>query len=454
MRYTTAGLLGLALFGLSLQPCFSQGAPQADRSTASSYTRHGRPAAALNAQRPDKLASSSNSLKGEVNAWTVGVAGGLLEGTFIRYAADLAKALDDGNNLRVIPMVTYGAVGNVTDLLNLRGVDVAITQADVLDHFRREVKVPDIENRIQYISPLFLAEVHIYAREEFKTLKDLAGRKVAFNTPGSAANLTGQVVFQRLGVQVEPVFINNAIALEKMRNGELSAVVHVVGKPNDLFARFKPEPGFHFIPVEYGAQFEDYYVPAALEPEDYPNLIRAGETVSTIAVPAVLAVFNWPKSSDRYRRVSRFVEAYFTKFDQLQQPPFQPKWREINLAGKVPGWKRYGVAEEPLPTRVKADSFQGFQNGASSESCPSASATGPMHDAQCGLVLEEDCAHRGQREAEPLEQQQRQERPHHEPAGERVEADSAAKRRRSVVKSTAISADLPLSLGCTQRFAR
>src|SRR3954467_9196189 len=40
-----------------------------------------------------------------------------------------------------------------------------------------------------------------------------------------------------------------------------------------------------------------------------------------------------------------------------------------------------------IPTRVKADSFQGFQNGASSESCPLASATGPMHDAQCGLVL-------------------------------------------------------------------
>src|SRR4051794_8834856 len=89
--------------------------------------------------------------------------------TVPRYAADLAKVLDDKNNLRVIPMVTFGAVGNVTDLLNLRGIDVAITQADVLDHFRREVKIPDIENKIQYISPLFLAEVHIYAREEFKT---------------------------------------------------------------------------------------------------------------------------------------------------------------------------------------------------------------------------------------------------------------------------------------------
>ena len=87
------------------------------------------------------------------------------------------------------------------DLLYLRGVDVAITQSDVLDHFRRELKVPNIENRIHYISPLFRSEVHVYARGEFNTLKDLEGRKVAFNTRGSAANLTGQVVFQRLGIQ-------------------------------------------------------------------------------------------------------------------------------------------------------------------------------------------------------------------------------------------------------------
>jgi hypothetical protein len=71
-------------------------------------------------------------------------------------------------------MVTFGAVGNVNDLLNLKGVDVAITQADVLDHFRRELKVPNIENRIQYISPLYLAEVHVYARAEIRSLQDLS----------------------------------------------------------------------------------------------------------------------------------------------------------------------------------------------------------------------------------------------------------------------------------------
>jgi TRAP-type uncharacterized transport system substrate-binding protein len=300
------------------------------------------------APRPAKASPSAAQQKAEANAWTVGLAGGLLEGTFIRYAADLAKVLDDGDNLRVIPMVTFGAVGNVSDLLNLKGVDFAITQSDVLDHFRRELKVPNIENRIQYISPLYLAEVHVYARAEIKSLRDLEGRKVAFNTPGSAANLTGQVVFQRLGIRVEPLLINNSVALEKMRSGEIAAVVHVVGKPNDLFAKYKPEPGFHFLPVEYDSNFEDYYVPATLTREDYPALIPSGETISTIAVPTVLAVYNWPKESERYPRVVRFIEAYFSKFTQLQQSPFQPKWQDVNLAGKVPGWTRYPVAEEAL----------------------------------------------------------------------------------------------------------
>ena len=294
------------------------------------------------------------------NAWTVGLAGGLLEGTFIRYAADIAKVLDDGDNLRVLPLVTFGAVGNVEDLLYLKGVDVAITQSDVLDHFRRELKIPNIENRIHYISPLFRSEVHVYSRGEFKSLKDLEGRKVAFNTRGSAANLTGQVVFKRLGINLDPVFMNNSVALEKMRSGEISAVVHVVGKPNDLFARFKPEPGFHFLPIDDVSSFADYYVPARLDATDYPGLIPAGESIHTIAVSTVLAVFNWPKSSGRFPRVARFIEAYFAKFAELQQQPFQPKWQEINIAGNVPGWTRYHVAQDLL---AKAVAQRGAESG-------------------------------------------------------------------------------------------
>jgi TRAP-type uncharacterized transport system substrate-binding protein len=338
MKYTYSLLIiGAALVGFGSQANMATAQNAPARSAVQNSPA--KPIAPTVVEVPDKT---------DLNAWSVGLAGGLLEGTFIRYAADIAKVLDDGHNLRVIPLVTFGAVGNVTDLMHLKGVDIAITQADVLDHFRRELKVPNIQDRIHYISPLFRSEVHIYARGEFKTLKDLAGRKVAFNTRGSAANLTGQIVFKRLGIDVEPVLMNNSIALEKMRTGEISAVVHVVGKPNDLFAKFKPEPGFHFLPIEDDNKFTDYYVPARLTAEDYPNLIPAEGGVTTIAVQTVLAVFNWPTTSDRYRRVVRFIDAYFSKFHQLQQPPFQPKWQEINAAGTVSGWTRFAAAEEWL----------------------------------------------------------------------------------------------------------
>jgi TRAP-type uncharacterized transport system substrate-binding protein len=337
MRALIALCLGAAVLAAAPQPTWSQ-----------------------NLRRGNVATAPAEPNKNDINAWTIGLAGGLLEGTFIRYAADVAKVLDDGDNLRVIPLVTYGAVGNVSDLLYLRGVDAAITQADVLDHFKNELKIPRMEERIHYISPLFHSEVHVCARPEYKSLQDLAGRKVNFNTRGSAANLTGQIVFRRLNINVEATFVNNSVALEQMRKGELAALVHVVGKPNDLFASMKGEPPCRLLPVEYSDAFADFYLPTSLRREDYPNLIPSGE-VPTIAVQTVLAVFNWQKTSERYRRVARFIEAFFTKFEQLHNPPYQPKWKEINLAGKVPGWTRYAVAEEALAKFVPSEEKQSAQ---------------------------------------------------------------------------------------------
>jgi TRAP-type uncharacterized transport system substrate-binding protein len=283
-----------------------------------------------------------------VNNWTVGVAGGLLEGTFIRFAAELGKALDDGDNLRILPLVSYGAAENVSDLLYLKGIDIAITDADVFEEFKKDQRYRNIDRRINYISEMYVAEFHVYARPEIKSLKDLEGKKVGFNTKGSAANITGKIVFERLGIRVEPQFINHTIALEKMKAGEFAAIVHAVGKPNDLFKKESAENGFHFLNVDYTDQFSDYYLPSTLGPEDYPNLLKQGEVVKTIGVPVVLAVYNWPKGSDRFRRVERFIQYYFSRFETLRKPPYHPKWKEINLAAKIPGWTRYWVAEEML----------------------------------------------------------------------------------------------------------
>ena len=65
---------------------------------------------------------------------------------------------------------------------------------------------------------------------------------------------------------------------------------------------------------------------------------------------AVLAVYNFPKGSDQARRIERFVQYYFERFDRLKQPSFHPKWKEVNLTAKVPGWNRYWVAADKLAT--------------------------------------------------------------------------------------------------------
>src|SRR3954452_24741717 len=79
------------------------------------------------------------------NNWTVGIAGGLYDGSFMRFANDLGRALDHGDDLRVLPTVTRGGGSNLSDLLYLRGIDVAITPADVFEYYRNFRNVPDLE---------------------------------------------------------------------------------------------------------------------------------------------------------------------------------------------------------------------------------------------------------------------------------------------------------------------
>src|SRR5262245_52766119 len=76
-----------------------------------------------------------DTLKVKLNSWTIGLAAGQLEGAPIRFATELARVLDDGDNMRVLPIVTRGIFDNIYDLLYLRGVDAAIVYGDVLEHF-------------------------------------------------------------------------------------------------------------------------------------------------------------------------------------------------------------------------------------------------------------------------------------------------------------------------------
>src|SRR5580704_16494328 len=296
--------------------------------------------------QPPSGTPTEAQIKERLNAWTIGLAGGLLEGAPIRLATDIARVVNDGGVMHVLPFVTRGPTENVNDLLYLKGVDAAIINSDALEEYKSQV--PQIQQRITYVLNLFPSELHIFVRPEIKTLADLAGKKVNFNTQGTAAAYSGPLIFSRLGIDAEKMFIPHPVALEQMKRGEIAAVVFVTTKPVDAFLKGKWEEGFKFLPVEYGSKFEDYYLPSYLEQADYPNLVPKGEPIATIAVPTILASFNWRTTSPRYRRVARFVDELFSRADKLKSPGFDAKWKDVNLTTRAPGLERFQAAQEWL----------------------------------------------------------------------------------------------------------
>ena len=298
------------------------------------------PSADLRASRAPELQAVE-----KLNAWTVGLAGGQLEGAPIRFATEIARVVDDGDNLHVLPIVTRGPAENVEALLYLKGVDAAIINSDALEQFRS--LVPNIQQRITYIINLFPSELHIFVRPEITSLADLKGKKVNFNTPGTAAAYSGPLILNRLKLDVDKTFIPHQVALEQMKAGQndMMATVWITSKPIDAFLRRKWDAGFKFLPVPFD-DFE-FYLPSTLTSQDYPDLIQ-GEEVPTLAVPTVLAAFNWQKSSDRYKRVARLTDNLFGRLDKLKGPGFHPKWKDVNIEAKVPGLNRFPAAQEWL----------------------------------------------------------------------------------------------------------
>ena len=294
--------------------------------------------------------STPSGLIQEANMSTVGIAAGRSEGAPLRFADEISRILDDGKNLRVLPIVTRGPFENVNDLLFLRGVDMAIVYGDVLDYYKKHPPVPGFANRINYITHLFPSEVHIFARPEINSLADLAGKPVNFNTKGTAAAYSGPLVLERLGIKVDARFDPHPSAMREIAESDkYAAIVWISTKPLDAFIKSQWPPGFKFLPVPVNDALADYYLPAELEPADYPRLIPAGQTVQTISVPAVLAVYAWPGDSDRYRRVARFIDYLVERLPRLQQAPgFHPRWKDLNLAGAVPGWTRFPAMQAKL----------------------------------------------------------------------------------------------------------
>jgi hypothetical protein len=85
----------------------------------------------------------------EINAWTVGLAAGPIEGAPLRLAVEMARVVDDGTNLLVLPIVRLGT----TERLYLRGADLAIINSGACSLLAQAERLECLEKLSHDIAP-------------------------------------------------------------------------------------------------------------------------------------------------------------------------------------------------------------------------------------------------------------------------------------------------------------
>src|SRR4029450_280321 len=112
-------------------------------------------------------ASTRENYRARLNENVVTIMAGSASGTDLAIVQDIADVLNDGDQLRVLPIVGKGPEQNIKDVLFLRGVDMGITQANILKHYAKTGELgSNFIDQIAYVAKLFNEEMHILVRSD------------------------------------------------------------------------------------------------------------------------------------------------------------------------------------------------------------------------------------------------------------------------------------------------
>jgi TRAP-type uncharacterized transport system substrate-binding protein len=282
-----------------------------------------------------------------MNNNTITILGASLSGAYIKIVEDIAKAVNDGEKLRVLPIVGDGGSQNIKDLLYMRGVDAGIVMSTSMDGYKGKPLYGNLPARIQYIARLYEEEFHIVGGPTISSVEDLNGKKVGFH---GGALVSGQHLFGKLNVKpAEALQVDFFKGLDQVKTGEIAAIVRATASPmQDLDAKFDPA-AHRLVSIPFPESLLESYLPGELTHKNYPRILPEGKSVQTVAIGVVLATYAWQPGSERYRRVARFTEAFFSNIEKLMADKNRhPKWDDVNLAATLPGWQRFPPAQEWL----------------------------------------------------------------------------------------------------------
>lgn len=266
------------------------------------------------------------------------------QGTYIQIGRDIA-GLGRACGLGLNVVESAGSLENFIGVRNRRNTQFGIVQSDVLEYLKTfeagDAEVQQAVRGVRIMFPLYDEEIHVLARRDIATMKDLAGRKVAVGKADSGTFLTASLILDILQVSAgERVPDNPDEALPKLIAGEIDALFYVAGAPAPLFADDTIDrEKFHLVPITE-APLLATYIPSRIEAGTYAF---QNEPVDVIAVKAVMMTYDYDVRRNAYHResckaVSDFSSLIVNNLGRLQENG-HPKWKSVDLTALPPGWQ-------------------------------------------------------------------------------------------------------------------
>lgn len=279
-----------------------------------------------------------------INRGRVGIVTGPSTQTSARAIGDIALAVE-GDGLRLITMTGKGSGQNVTDLLYLGGVDAAVVQMDYLQ-YAKQYAYPDLEERLRIMTPLFDQEVHVLVKHGIYDIDQLANKKVNIGVRGSGAELTSEIVFRQLDVDVERTYYGDHEALELVKSGDIAAAVFVSGKPMPLLEGVELSDGLRLLAVPK-VDYKGSYTASSFDRSNYSWLIGRDE-VETIAVRTAIAAYNWKPGTTRFKGVQQLAQRLIENLHELHSVGRHPKLKDLDPRADFGGWPRLPLVDDYL----------------------------------------------------------------------------------------------------------
>ena len=262
-------------------------------------------------------------------------------------AMRIARGIDHRGGLRILPVIGKSPAQNLADLMELRGIDLAIVPSDSMAFIGLQGLMPDLGGKIDYLVKLANVDVHVLGGPAIRSLPDLKGKRVAIGSAAHASYETSLTLLDSLKLDVTVLPLNGSDAIAAVKAGTADAAILVGVSPLPEIGKLTQADGLHLVAIPPEPGTGGFYSPSLLTDKLYPGLLNGSGPVETVSSSLVIAAVRWPKGSPQQQRLARFTGVLFASLLE------DSAGAGINLNAEVPGWTRSQASEQALQTLAK-----------------------------------------------------------------------------------------------------